>query len=187
MSADYDYYVPSFDGDSIWNFFAGEPMNDVGLRANVDVNDQLSVAGGAHVRVYDVQTAAFNPVRGPGQLHGLAALPPRRPDVLPDQRAPVRRGRGPAGALADGRDQPRPALQRRLGRRGRPRRRRSQRRARLRVALRRQRPNGRLAVGRQATRRTGARRPSTMSSASDTCSRRGRRGRSSGSTTSAGS
>jgi hypothetical protein len=59
VSADYDYYVPSFDGDSIWNFFAGEPMNDVGLRANVDFNDQLSVAGGAHVRVYDVQTAAF--------------------------------------------------------------------------------------------------------------------------------
>ncbi len=61
VSADYDYYVPSFDGDSIWNFFAGEPMNDVGLRANVDFDDRLSVAGGAHVRVYDVQTAAFNP------------------------------------------------------------------------------------------------------------------------------
>jgi hypothetical protein len=57
VSADYDYYVPSFDGDSIWNFFAGEPMNDVGLRANVDVNDQLSIAGGAHVRVYSVETS----------------------------------------------------------------------------------------------------------------------------------
>ncbi len=32
VSADYDYYVPTFDADSIWNIFAGEPLNDVGLR-----------------------------------------------------------------------------------------------------------------------------------------------------------
>ncbi len=57
MSADYDYYVPSFDADSIWNFFDGEPTNDVGLRGNVDVDDRLSIAGGAHVRVYSVQTS----------------------------------------------------------------------------------------------------------------------------------
>ena len=61
VGVNYDYYVPSFDGDSIWNFFAGEPTNDLGLRANVDVNDQLSVAGGAHARMYSVQTAAFSP------------------------------------------------------------------------------------------------------------------------------
>ncbi len=59
VSADYDYYVPSFDGDSIWNFFAGEPMNDVGLRGNVDIDDRLSIAGGAHLRVYSVQTSPF--------------------------------------------------------------------------------------------------------------------------------
>jgi hypothetical protein len=61
VSADYDYYVPSFDADSIWNFFAGEPMNDVGLRANVNVTDRLSIAGGGHVKIFDVQTSAFNP------------------------------------------------------------------------------------------------------------------------------
>jgi hypothetical protein len=61
VSADYDYYVPSFDGDSIWNFFAGEPTNDLGLRANVDVNDRLSIAGGGHMRIFSVQTEAFNP------------------------------------------------------------------------------------------------------------------------------
>jgi hypothetical protein len=64
VSADYDYYVPTFDGDSIWNFFAGEPMNDVGLRTTWDATDRLSVAGGAHVRVYNVQTAPFNPGNG---------------------------------------------------------------------------------------------------------------------------
>ncbi|HSY23953.1 MAG TPA: hypothetical protein VK841_17615 [Polyangiaceae bacterium] len=61
ISADYDYYVPSFDADSIWNFFAGEPHNDVGLRANVNVTDHLSIAANGHVRVYSVQTAEFTP------------------------------------------------------------------------------------------------------------------------------
>jgi hypothetical protein len=64
VSADYDYYVPSFDADSIWNFFAGEPSNDVGLRANVDVNDKLSIAGGGHVRIMSVQTAEFESAFG---------------------------------------------------------------------------------------------------------------------------
>jgi hypothetical protein len=61
VSADYDYYVPAFDGDSIWNFFAGEPMNDLGLRANVEVDDRLSIAGGGRLRIYTVQTAGFTP------------------------------------------------------------------------------------------------------------------------------
>jgi hypothetical protein len=64
LSADYDYYVPVFDGDSIWNFFAGEPMNDVGVRANVDVNERLSIAGGGHLRIFTVQTAPFDPTGG---------------------------------------------------------------------------------------------------------------------------
>ena len=66
LSADYDYYVPSFDGDSIWNFFAGEPTNDVALRANVDVNDQLSFAGSGNVRIFSVQTAPFDPIGNGG-------------------------------------------------------------------------------------------------------------------------
>jgi hypothetical protein len=64
VSADYDYYVPSFDADSIWNFFAGEPMNDVGLRANVDVTDKISVAGGGRVKIFDVQTSPLDPGAG---------------------------------------------------------------------------------------------------------------------------
>ena len=62
VGADYDLYVPSFDGDSIFNFFAGEPMNDIGLRANVDIDRRLSVAGGAHLRIFGVQTAPFGDV-----------------------------------------------------------------------------------------------------------------------------
>jgi hypothetical protein len=63
-SADFDYYVPSFDADSIWNFFAGEPMSDVGLRANVDVSQHLSFAGNAHLRIFTVQTEPFDPGGG---------------------------------------------------------------------------------------------------------------------------
>ncbi|HXX69670.1 MAG TPA: hypothetical protein VEK07_20980 [Polyangiaceae bacterium] len=59
LSADYDYYVPSFDADSIWNFFAGYPRNDVGLRANLDLDRRLSVAANAHVRIFSVQTGPF--------------------------------------------------------------------------------------------------------------------------------
>jgi len=60
VSADYDYYVPWFDADSIWNFFAGEPTNDVGLRANVDLTDHVSVSGGGRLRVYEVQTTPLS-------------------------------------------------------------------------------------------------------------------------------
>ncbi len=78
VSADYDYYVPSFDGDSIWNFFAGEPTNDIGLRGNVEVNDRLSIAGGGHVRIMNVQTAPFDPTGSPqyyspSPLYSMAA------------------------------------------------------------------------------------------------------------------
>src|SRR5260370_3044456 len=69
LSADYDYYVPSFDGDSIWNFFAGEPRSDVGLRGNVDVSDRLSLAANAHARMFTVQTAPFDPTDGMGPAY----------------------------------------------------------------------------------------------------------------------
>ncbi len=61
VSLDYDYYAPVFDADSIWNFFAGDPMNDVGLRASVTPNDRLSMSAGGHVRIYTVQTTTDNP------------------------------------------------------------------------------------------------------------------------------
>ncbi len=59
VGLDYDYYVPSFDADSIWNFFAAEPHNDFGLRGTVDVDKKLSVAANAHARMFTVQTAEF--------------------------------------------------------------------------------------------------------------------------------
>ena len=35
VSVDYDYFQPTYDADSIWNFFAMYPMNDVGARVLV--------------------------------------------------------------------------------------------------------------------------------------------------------
>lgn len=61
LSADYDYYVPTFDADSIWNFFAGEPRNNVDLRGNVDVDEHLSISANAHVRIFTVATSSLNP------------------------------------------------------------------------------------------------------------------------------
>lgn len=57
LSVDYDYYQPTFDADSIWNFFQAAPMNDVGLRGAFDATQKLSVAAGGHVRIFHQQTS----------------------------------------------------------------------------------------------------------------------------------
>jgi hypothetical protein len=61
VGIDYQYYQPSFDGDSIWNFFLSEPMNDVGLRAVWNATDRFGVSAGGHARIYTVQTAEDQP------------------------------------------------------------------------------------------------------------------------------
>ncbi len=64
-SVDYDYYAPTFDGDSIWNFFLGEPMSDIGARINVTPTDKLSLAAGGHARITEVETASNYPNSSP--------------------------------------------------------------------------------------------------------------------------
>jgi hypothetical protein len=61
VSLDYDYYAPVFDADSIWNFFAGDPTNDVGVRASLTPSDRLSFSGGGQARIYNIQTSPDNP------------------------------------------------------------------------------------------------------------------------------
>ena len=53
---DYDYYVPTFDADSIWNFFLAMPMNDLGMRASWDATDHLALSAGARARAFSLQT-----------------------------------------------------------------------------------------------------------------------------------
>ncbi|MBX3234020.1 MAG: hypothetical protein KIT84_33230 [Labilithrix sp.] len=56
LSLDYDFYQPTFDGDSIFNFFMAMPMNDVAFRAAWDPSSRLSVAGNLHARLFTVAT-----------------------------------------------------------------------------------------------------------------------------------
>jgi hypothetical protein len=56
VSVDYDYFRPTFDGDSIWNFFMAMPMNDLGLRASWDPTSRFGLAGGVRGRVFTLQT-----------------------------------------------------------------------------------------------------------------------------------
>jgi hypothetical protein len=65
LSADYDFYAPSYDGDSIWNFFLGNPMNDVALRTTWEVTDTIALSGGTNARVFATETAPSNPIPSP--------------------------------------------------------------------------------------------------------------------------
>ena len=62
IAADYDYYMPSFDGDSIWNFFDSEPRSDVGLRTTIDATKELAFSADAHVHIFGVDTSTYEPV-----------------------------------------------------------------------------------------------------------------------------
>jgi hypothetical protein len=66
VSVDYDYYAPSYDADSIWNFFAGEPMNDVAVRSVYDATEKLSASASAHARIYGVRTTPDSTNSSPG-------------------------------------------------------------------------------------------------------------------------
>ena len=72
LSLDYDYYVPTFDGDSIWNFFLAMPMNDLGLRASWDATEHLGLAAGARARAFGVQTGPEKELTSPTVPNGLA-------------------------------------------------------------------------------------------------------------------
>jgi len=65
VSVDYDYYSPTYDADSIWNFFAGDPMNDISLRATFDATHKLSFAASGNARIYTVETTADNAFQSP--------------------------------------------------------------------------------------------------------------------------
>lgn len=51
LSVDYDYFAPTYDADSIWNFFASEPINDVSARASY-VKDHFSASAGVNARIF---------------------------------------------------------------------------------------------------------------------------------------
>jgi len=52
LGADYDYFRPTFDGDSIFNFFTHNPMTTITGRLDWDASDQIDVALGGGVRSF---------------------------------------------------------------------------------------------------------------------------------------
>jgi hypothetical protein len=75
VSADYDYYAPTFDADSIWNVFASEPINDVSLRGAYN-QGHLSLSAGAHARIYDIYTSNPNPGSSSPNLQATSTSTP---------------------------------------------------------------------------------------------------------------
>jgi hypothetical protein len=73
VSADYDYFLPTFDADSIWNFFMAMPTHDIGLRAAWDATDRLGVAGGAHTRLFTLQTEPEKDLQEETSPNGLSS------------------------------------------------------------------------------------------------------------------
>lgn len=72
ISADYDFLRPSFDGDSIWNYFVTYPSYDTGLRATFAPGRHWSFSGGVHAR------ALFEPALGTAETtetRGLSVTP----------------------------------------------------------------------------------------------------------------
>jgi hypothetical protein len=60
LGADYDYWRPSFDADSIFNFFGTEPTHTLAARADVDLG-KLQLAGSSLLRAYHTEA---NPAYG---------------------------------------------------------------------------------------------------------------------------
>ncbi len=73
VSLDYDYVSPTFDADSIFNYFDIQPMNDFGARFDVDATDKLSFAGGGHVRAFRTESSP--------QTGTSATVAPQSPNV----------------------------------------------------------------------------------------------------------
>ena len=91
LSLDYDFYQPTYDADSIWNFFASEPMNDFGIRGNYDATDKLSVSASGHARMYNVRTSPDSTTSSPNVTSTI------NPSYFPSNGTPFDEGGNLAG------------------------------------------------------------------------------------------
>lgn len=55
IGADVDYFEPTFDADSIWNWFTHEPVTTITGRAALDVTPELDIAASGGVRMWSAQ------------------------------------------------------------------------------------------------------------------------------------
>jgi hypothetical protein len=87
VGADYDYYLPTFDGDSIWNWFAHFGTTTLRGRARVDVTRHWALAASGGARRFttegDPNGAPTNPTAATAltDLLGTAEATFRSPDL----------------------------------------------------------------------------------------------------------
>ncbi|AUX22113.1 hypothetical protein SOCEGT47_026140 [Sorangium cellulosum] len=55
LGADVDYFVPTFDADSIWNWFTHDPITTITGRAAVDITRELDLAAWGGVRMWSAE------------------------------------------------------------------------------------------------------------------------------------
>ncbi|CAN93063.1 hypothetical protein predicted by Glimmer/Critica [Sorangium cellulosum So ce56] len=87
LGADVDYFVPTFDADSIWNWFTHDPITTITGRAAVDVTREIDVAawGGTRMWIAEGNPEEFGAgqceaVRRPGCV-GATSLDPNDGDL----------------------------------------------------------------------------------------------------------
>jgi hypothetical protein len=70
LGAEYVHFTPTFDGDSIWNFFPAEPMNDARLRAQLRIRDGLDLSALAFARLFDGGSDTVTDLGGSASVRG---------------------------------------------------------------------------------------------------------------------
>lgn len=55
LGADADYFVPTFDADSIWNWFTSYPITTITGRAAIDVSERFDIAASGGIRMWTTE------------------------------------------------------------------------------------------------------------------------------------
>ena len=76
LGVDYDYFRPTFDADSIFNFFGATPMNDMGARVRWEPTTKLSFSAQGHVRLFDDAPTGLLEERSPFAVSPMGTLSP---------------------------------------------------------------------------------------------------------------
>ena len=72
VGVDIDYFEPTYDGDSIWNWFTKSPITTLLGRTSIDVTDRFDVSASGGVRLWTTDGDPDSFGRGQCQVAGLA-------------------------------------------------------------------------------------------------------------------
>jgi hypothetical protein len=94
LGGEYEYFRPTFDGDSIFNFFPHNPMTTITGRLAIDASDQFDIAGSGGIRKY---TTDGNPTSFYDATGAQDRTQTSQTDVLANLGARYRYGTGMFG------------------------------------------------------------------------------------------